>query len=282
MADDLQASAGFTIYLEGHEGHQGNVLLHAFLTKIHRLWLVFNKLERVFIDSDVRQTDFEILNADKFNPTTLTVKPVPRVKAYNPVPAFDWGLEQIHIVARGGEPDERVRGDIARDLATLATKQQSDGYKSFWINGRTHAVHFDDRFKHNAERLAVARTRADETVTWHTGVSRGAVVGELKAVDDISDDREFVIVPPTGADTITCTFPAGMRGIIGKHLFQMVRVRGRLHYGPTSPFPFLVEVDENGIEAYPRIPRRKSMLEMRGVFAGRERRDPDLGDVLNG
>jgi len=167
-------------------------------------------------------------------------------------------------------------------LATLATKQQSDGYKSFWINGRTHAVHFDDRFKHNAERLAVTRTRADETVTWPTGVSRGAVVGELKAVDDISDDREFVIVPPTGADTITCTFPAGMRGIIGKHLFQMVRVRGRLHYGPTSPFPFLVEVDENGIEAYPRIPRRKSMLEMRGVFAGRERRDPDLGDVLNG
>lgn len=79
-----QRPSDFTVYLEGHEGHQGNVLVHAFLAKVHRLTLVLNKMERVFIEAAVRQTDFEITDADKRNPTTLTLKPVPRVKGYSP------------------------------------------------------------------------------------------------------------------------------------------------------------------------------------------------------
>jgi hypothetical protein len=55
----------FTVYLEGHEGHRGNVLAHAFIAKVQRLILVLNKMERAFIDSAFRQTDFEIVGADR-------------------------------------------------------------------------------------------------------------------------------------------------------------------------------------------------------------------------
>ena len=42
MAEN-EKTGDFTVYLEGHEGHRGNVLLRAFYTKLHRLELILNK-----------------------------------------------------------------------------------------------------------------------------------------------------------------------------------------------------------------------------------------------
>jgi hypothetical protein len=282
VAENEQA-ADFTVYLEGHEGHRGNVLLHAFISKVHRIELVLNKLERAFIAVGTRRTEFEIVGADKRNPTTLTLKPVPRIKAYNPTPAFQWGMRQIATVARGEMPDARVNADIANDLVKLATPEGDDGFKAFWINGHSEQVRFDEEFLAHATRVAKQRTREEAPRDrWHTGASIGSIVGELRAVDDIEGERQFVIVPPAGADAITCTFPEAMRAEIGNYLFKLVRVTGILHYGDASPFPFKVEARESGIENYPPRIRRRSLSELRGVFAGKERLRPDWDSLLNG
>jgi hypothetical protein len=268
-----QQPSKFTVYLEGHEGHQGNVLVHAFLSKIHRLTLVLNKMERAFIDSSVRQTDFEITAADKRNPTTLTLKPVPRVKGYSPLPAIDWALHQLRTVADGGEPDSLVEYEIARDLVKLATKDADDGYKAFWINGHAQAVRFDDDFRLKADRLAQRRLKIKEPARWHEGKAQGTIVGQLKAVDDIDDEREFVIVPPVGAEAITCTFPASMRAQMGNYLFKNVRVRGTLYYGVESPFPYRVDATDDGISVVEQS--KRNLSDLRGTFSGLPRGDVD-------
>jgi hypothetical protein len=278
---ETRDTTDFTIYLEGHDGHRGNVLVHAFVGKVHRVVLVLNRLERAFIDSATRHTDFEIVGADKRNPTTLTLKPVPHVKAYDPKPAFDWAMHQLAAVARGDEPDERVRGEIAKDLVKLATKDSEDGYKAFWINGRAEAVKFDDDFLRNALALTKVRAADSSSTRWHTGSSIGSIVGQLRAVDDITDEREFVIVPPTGPTSVTCVFPESLRDTMGDYLFQMVRVEGTLHYGKESPFPYRVEAKEGGIAAYPTRKARRTLEELRGVFEGKGRSEPDWGSLLN-
>jgi hypothetical protein len=273
-----QRQSGFTIYLDGHEGHRGNVLAHAFIGKVHRLILVLNKLERAFVVSGVRQTDFEIVDADKVNPTFLALKPVPRIKSYNPAPALDWSLRQIEAVGRGQEPDDRVGSEIAFDLVKLATHESETGYKAFWINGAAEPVRFDEQYRANALKIARGRVEAEAPNRWRVGVSQGAVVGELKKVDDLDADNEFVVVPPVGPAQVVCVFPAALKDEMGKHLFKIVRVTGRLHYGEESPFPYRVEATT--IDPMPK--RRKSMRELRGIFAERERIPADWDAALDG
>jgi hypothetical protein len=272
---------GFTVYLEGHEGHQGNVLLHSFLLKVQRLAIVLNKLERAYIDKDNRQTDFEIVDADKVNPTFLTLKPVPKVKSYDPTPAFQWSIKQIDLVSKGQEPDQRLDRDIADELVKLATKDNEYGYKDFWINGYAEAVKFDKDFLVHALKLSQNRAKQETPLTWHTGVSHGAVVGELKAIDDIEGGREFVIIPPSGAAAIKCFFPDSMRDEMRKFLFKNVTVKGKLHYTEKSPFPAWVDADLGGIDIFPQRPVRKKLSDMRGIFEGLERQNIDWDDILS-
>lgn len=275
-----ETKKGFTIYLEGHEGHQGNVLLHAFLDKIERLTIVFAKLERAYIESGKRQTDFEITSADKRNPTSISLRPVPKVISYDPTPAFEWSIKQIDAIAKGREPDERVRGDIADDLVKLATKKNAYGYKAFWINGYAEAVRFDEEFLMNALRFSKRRNKLEAPLAWHTGVSYGSVVGELKAVDDLEGERKFIIVPPSGAESILCIFPENMHDNMRQFLFKTVKVTGNLHYIETSPFPQRVYAEKNGIEIYPIRTVKRTLSELRGIFAGSERNNIDWDSVL--
>lgn len=270
--------SGFTIYLDGHEGHRGNVLAHAFLGKVHKLIAVLNKLERAYLASPVRQTDFEIVDADKFNPTTLSLKPVPRAKAYDPEPTLVWSLGQIEAVGRGEEPDSRVNSEIAFDLVKLATKESDTGYRSFWINGNAEAVRFNEAYLENATKVARQRARLETPTRWRTGTAQGTVVGELKKVDDLEADNEFVILPPIGARKIVCTFPEALRQQMGEYLFKIVRVSGHLHYGEEGPFPF--KVDAQAIEPMPK--RRKSLADLRGVFSGKDHVPSDWDAMLNG
>lgn len=273
--------SGFTIYLEGHEGHQGNVLAHAFIAKVHRLILVLNKLERAFEDTPKRKTDFEIVGADKHNPTTLDLKPVPRTPAYNPNPALRWSIDQIQAVGKGEAPDERVRGEIAFDLVKLATKESEYDYRAFWINGHAKAVRFDDDYRENAYRVAKERVRLEAPTRWHVGASLGSVVGDLRKVDALDAENEFVIVPPTGG-VIRCVFPDSMKEGIGAFLFKMVKARGVLHYNEESPFPYRVEVRDGGLETYPPREGRRNMVQLRGVFAGAIQDRPNWDALLNG
>jgi hypothetical protein len=273
-----QQKLGFTIYLDGHEGHQGNVLVHSYLSKVHRLVLVLNKLERAYVQAGTRQTDFEIIGADKRNPTTLSLKPVAKVKAYDPVPALRWSIQQMDAVGQGADPDPRVDSEIALDLVKLSSKEGEYGYKSFWINGHAEAVRFDEAFCENARRIARQRINEEAPNRWRVGVSEGSVVGELKKVDDLEGENLFVVVPPVGPDRVVCTFPSHLRDEMGKHLFKIVRVTGQLHYGEESPFPFKVEA----VNITPMQPRRKPMRDLRGLFAQRERVPTEWGDLMHG
>jgi len=254
------------------------VLAHAFLAKVQRLIHVLAKLERAYIATSSRQTDFEIIDADKRNPTTLTLKPVPKAKSYDPVPALNWSLGQMDAVARGGDLDERVGSEIAFDLVKLATKESEYGYKAFWINGYAEAVRFDEQFHDHALRIARNRVAKEAPTRWRVGVSQGSVVGYLRRVDDLDAENEFVVVPPVGADRVVCRFPERLRDAMGDHLFKTVRVVGQLHYGEASPFPYLVEATD--IAQMPK--RRKNMAEMRGVFSQQERVPADWDTLLNG
>jgi len=249
-----QDTKGFTIYLDGHEGHKGNVLASAFLAKASKVILVLNRLERAYIDSRARQTEFEIVGADKRNPTTLSLMPTPTVKSYDPNPALSWGIGQLDLIGRGEEPDERIGGDLAYDIVDLSTKKREHGYKAFWINGHAEAVRFDEDYKLHALRIARARVKRDAPQNWKIGAALGSVVGELKAIDDLESGHEFVVVPPVGASQITCKFPEHLRDQMGDFLFKTVRVNGSLNYDEKSPFPFMVEAD--AIELMPK--RRKT------------------------
>ena len=279
---DRDKKGDVTVFLEGHEGHQGNVLLRAFYTKLHRLEIVLNKLERAYLRVSTRRTDFEIINAAKVNPTSLTLRITPHVINYNPIPAFEWGLAQIAIVGTGEAPDDRVTADIAEDLVTLSTKVVETDYRTFWINGQTDPVRFDEEYRQHAERIARQKKKEEEATTrWHTGAALGSIVGELKRVDDIDEASEFEIVPPVGPAAITCVFPASMRGRLGDYLFKRVRVKGTLHYKADSPFPYRLDVAEDGLELFAPQPRRRTLSQMRGVFAGIERDTPDWDGLLN-
>ncbi|KQU62388.1 hypothetical protein ASG67_04695 [Sphingomonas sp. Leaf339] len=254
------------------------MLVHSYLSKVQRLVLVLNKLERAYINSGTRQTDFEIVGADKRNPTTLSLKPVAKAKAYDPAPALKWSIQQIDAVSHGNDPDPRVDSEIALDLVKLSTKDSEYGYKAFWINGHAEAVKFDDVFCENARRIARQRIESEAPNRWRIGVSQGSVVGELKKVDGLEGDNLFVVVPPIGPDRVVCTFPENMRNEMGQYLFKVVRVVGNLHYSAESPFPFKVEA--LGIE--PVLPRRKPMKSMIGLFAGQEQVPMQWGDLLHG
>ena len=205
--------------------------------------------------------------------------PVPKTKAYNPAPAFQWSIQQLRTVSEGGTPDKRVRTDVADDLVKLATKESADGYKAFWINGYAEAVRFDETFLANAARIAKERAIMEAPTKWHAGTAHGTIVGELKKVDDLEGNQEFVIVPRTGPDFIRCTFSPDLRDEMGKYLFKTVRVRGMLHYQTTSPFPW--RVDAQKIEEYPLRKGRKTLAEMRGIFAEFEKPKPDWDSILN-
>lgn len=272
-----QHHKGFTIYLSGTDGHQGNVLAHTYVGKINRLILVMNRLERLHEGSSVKKTDFEIIDAEKKSPTTLTLKPVAKIKGYNPAPAVAWGISQLEIIDRGNEPDPRIGSAVLGEIAEMAATSKDDGYKAFWINGHTDPVHFDQDFYIKALGLARKRAFAETPVIWHTGKAIGEVVGELKKVDDLDADNEVVLVPATGPDYIRCTFPEPMKEHIGKFLFKKVKVKGVLTYDSLSPHPKRVQILHDGIALYPESINASplSFLEMRGMFVGRIRQPVD-------
>lgn len=276
--DEPQSTRGFTIYLDGHEGHKGNVLASAFLAKASKVIVVLNSLERAYIESRARQTEFEIVGADKRNPTTISLVPTPTAKSYDPNPALNWGIRQLDIIGRGEDPDERVGGRLAYDIVDLSTKKQEYGYKAFWINGHAEAVRFDEDYRLNALRVARARTKRDAPQNWKVGAAQGSVVGELKAIDDLESGHEFVVVPPVGASQITCKFPEALRDKMGEFLFKTVRVSGSLNYGEKSPFPYLV--DAKKIELMPK--RRKTFAQMRGMFASRRPSKSEWNSLIDG
>jgi len=274
----------FTVFVEGHEGHQGNVLGHAYIAKLSKILTILAKMERAYLEAGQRKTDFEIVNADKYNPTTVTFKPVPKAKNYNPFPAFEWSLDQIEVIGKGGKPDNKIKSHHAKDLAELSRESNDQSYRKVWINGNAEPIHFDDNYHINALKLAKRLEEEETPVAWYEGVSQGEVVGRLEKIDNLDADHEFVIVPPIGADQIVCKFPESMEAELGRYVFKMVRVSGKVHYRNDSPHPYKIITKDGGVSLIqPRAKPNQDTLplrQLRGLFKGAERKPFSLERML--
>jgi len=266
--------------MEGHPGHRGNVLAHAFVTKLQRLLSALGQAERRFTERERRQTDYEISEASKTNPTRVTLHPVPRQKSYDPLPAFGWTYEQLERIAAGKPVDERVDSVLAQTLAEIAEKRREDDYTRFWISGNGTSIALDDQFQVRCQAVVRHRREIERAPTWFKGVSYGSIVGDLRQVADIEGEHQFVIVPPAGAARIQCTFPESQRDKMRDYLWQTVRVNGRLTYDENSPFPTHVEMDT--IERVSGEEPRPHLLELRGLFKGLSRDEHDFERMLDG
>ncbi|MCJ2053923.1 hypothetical protein [Methylobacterium sp. J-070] len=238
------STRAFTIHVDGHPGHRGNVLAHALSAKLQRLLIALAQLERTFSGAGQRQTDYEIVAASKASPTRLVLKPVPKAANYDPLPAFNWTFEQLEKVATGGALDERVDATTAENLATLAEHRKEEDYSRFWLSIDGIDIPLDESFRDNSLRCAAEKRSKQADVAWYEGDSFGSVTGTLRQIGDLEGAYSFVITPAVGAEQIACSFAESDRDKMGKYLFKNVRVHGKLRYKQSSPFPFSVEMRE--------------------------------------
>lgn len=274
------AHKDLTLHIEGHPGHRGNALAHALVDKLRKLLSALAQAERQYLAVSARQTEYEIVSAGKVNPTHLTFHPVPKKMTYDPIPAFDWTIEQFERVAAGEDIDDRLDATFARTLAELAEKKRDDDYSKLWLTDGHKTIDLDARFKARSELIAAKKNELEKPTEWFEGVSIGTVVGDLRQVADIEGEHQFVIIPPVGADRITCTFPEEKRELMRTYLFRTVRVYGRLRYAKDSPFPSRVEMDD--IEAASQFEEPPHLLDLRGLFKGVDRSNDDLEHLANG
>jgi len=266
------------IFLEGHDGHRGNALAHALTKKLSYLLSALGQFERRFSGNSKRRTEYEIVDTKKWNPTELVLHPVPKVRRYDPVPAFDWTIEQLERVARGETTDDRVDAALADTLASLAEKHHEFDYSRFWISAGGQEIVLGANFRANALKLSDSKKMIERAVPlWITGVSYGSVVGELRQIGDLDGEQRFVITPPLGSKRIECTFEEKDREVMRACLWRVVRVHGLLHYKETSPFPYAIDMAK--IEPMPSGEGRTSLRGLRGIFKGFEK--GDLGDIIN-
>jgi len=258
----------FTIHVDGHPGHRGNVLAHALSSKLQRLLIALAQLERTFSGAGQRQTDYEIVAASKASPTRLMLKPVAKAVNYDPIPAFNWTFEQLERVALGGELDERIDAAVAENLAVLAEKRKEEDYSRLWLSRDGIDILLDESFRENSLKLASARRAKERPLSWFEGESLGSVTGTLRQIGDLEGAYSFVITPIVGPEQIECSFAESDRDRMGKYLFRNVRVHGKLKYRESSPFPHSVEMRNIELASDEGAPH---LSELRGIFKDMER-----------
>jgi hypothetical protein len=268
------------IHLEGHPGHRGNVIAHALVAKLQRFLSVLAQAGRCFSGQRQRQTEYEVSNARKTNPTEITLHPVPRQINYDPIPAFEWAFDQIERIASGHQVDDRIDDIFAQTLAEIAEKRKEGDYTKLWITKNGVSLTFDDEFRNRSQAIATQKRENQKPQRWFQGTAYGSVVGDLRQVADIEGEHQFVIIPPIGAPRIECTFPEDKREKMGEFLWRTVRVNGRLRYLENTPFPIHVEMED--IELVSELDNPPHLSDLRGLFKGKRRSRHDLGSLLNG
>jgi hypothetical protein len=268
-----------TIHIEGHVGHRGNPLAHALVAKLRLLLTALSRAERCYGERGRRQTDYEVTDIGKRNPAHFTLHPVPRVANYDPIPAFNWTVEQLESVAVGRNVDDRVDALLARTFAEISERKHEDDYSKLWLSVNGQTIELDDQFHARSTVLAAVKTERERLAPWFEGVSYGSVVGDLREVSDIDGEHRFVIIPPVGAARIDCVFPESERERMRDYLFRTVRVTGRIRYAESSPFPIAIDMDH--IEFASEFVEPPHLLELRGVFKDAPRGQDDLGDFLD-
>jgi hypothetical protein len=267
-----------TMLMEGHDGHRGNVLAHVWPVRLLRLVGVLARMERIYVDAPTRKTDYELVELKKVNPTIVEMRPVPKVRDYDPLPAFAWAIQQLRSIGSGDPVDPRVDARTAGMVADLADPEPM-AFEKFWINGQFEPIIFDALFAARARVVEAERLAKEQSVRWFAGHALGSVVGSLRYVDDIFGERRIALRPVVGVDKVECIYPPDLEETIRDNLFQVVSVTGRLKYEADSPHPKSVEVRE--IKRVGGAPTAH-LSDLRGLFRGYDKPSNDLTALLDG
>lgn len=270
----------FTVHVNGHAGHRGNVLVFAFLDRVKAVLDAFSHAERNYLGVTHRFTDYEIVSVAKTNPTELTLTPVTDVKGYSPGEFFDWTVDQLGKIADGEPVDEKIDEGLARRLSKITPLDHHIGATGVWITSGSRQIVFDKNFKMRAEAIAQLREAMASKPRWATAKTHGSVTGELLQVDDWEGKAEFAIKPPIGANRIICKFPEPLRPQVQENLFKTARFLGLLHYASESPFPYLLEV--TSIEPLKESIEAEKLVKLRGIFEGMPRPTPESMGAFDG
>ena len=242
MAEQAKSREVVVLTIEGAAEHLGHPMAHAVRDKLDRFLKTFAGFERARIGKRARQTDFEIVFLDHNSPAEIRLNPVPRVPNYTPEPVVTWTLGQWSKITRGETPDDYIGADLINDVAEMSRAPESADFSRFSVAYGTTHLEMNDEAERNATALRDQMAFERRPLPWADGLSLGTITGELRSVLDTYGERQFVIVPPFGPTKVQCNFTEDQREDIRSHLFKFVRVRGVLHYGNKSPFPFMVDL----------------------------------------
>ncbi|HTM79778.1 hypothetical protein [Asticcacaulis sp.] len=252
-----------TFVIDGASARNNAIPAAAFLAKLSSFVAVIYAFERSFSHKDKRQIDLEIVDLTRNSPAQIKMRVKSKINGYSAVAALGWTFDQIDRLSRGEAIDPAITSAALDNVIDFAKAREARmpelGEMSIRYEDRSIVVDAT-----MAERAISARNSiASDTITnWHSGVSKGSILGELRSVADIDGEREFYITPPTGAKKIRCIFPEDLRVQMRENLFKVVRAHGFLHYGSESPFPVLLEASQiEGIT----IPDGH-FADLRGIF----------------
>jgi hypothetical protein len=262
------------LVLEGSPDRHGNIPADIFLSKLRQFIATLYSFDRAFAKRDKRSIELEVVDLRRVNPAIVSFRPRPQVGGYDVQVAMDWTVEQLVHIHDQGRADIAVPQsalDNVVELARFGDKRRAP-LSGLRVEYRGRVVQFDQKMEANALVLRSARA-IDTGTVWKAGVSKGSLFGELRGVMDMDGERQFYIVPPSGADRVLCIFPEEMRQQMIAHLFQLVRVNGYLRYDGATAFPYLVEAES--IEGVTPMAPSQHFANLLGAFAGYERPEPE-------
>jgi hypothetical protein len=251
--------------MEGATALGGNIPGDAFVTKLRQFLATFYSFDRAFSKKQARGLDLDVVGLRRINPSIVEFKPRPRFKGYDAIAAAGWTVGQFASIRENQNADNAVPQDALDNLVELAQvrskKIPSVTRMSVEYNG-LH-VDFDEKMEGSALVLRVER-QIDVGAVWEAGISRGSLFGELRGVSDLDGERQFYVIPPSGASRVQCLFPESMREQMADNLWKLVRVYGYLRYDGVRPSPYLVEAEH--MESVPPESGEKHFLDMFGAF----------------
>lgn len=271
----MTKDADLKFFIEGSQGHRGNVLAHVLNQKLGKLLSALNQFDRKEAGARQRRVDYEITDVRKFNPTQLDLHPVARAPGCDVAAMMGWTIDELEAVQSGSEVDARVDAVLANTLVELSERPRELAFERMWLEYNGHTIRLDDTFLDNSKRLAARLIARERPLRWKQGASVGSVVGYLSQIGDLDGETKLVIRPRVGPDQVECVVAEDDRENVKSHLWTTVRVQGLLHYAESSPFPQSVVMKNiEGVAC-----RRRSLRDMRGAFKGRPRAVFDLNGI---
>ena len=268
-------SNGLTFYIEGARAQNGHVLAHVLYAKLGKLISALNQFDRRRGGVNQRRADYQIIDAKKFNPTTLTLHAVPKVSGFDAAAFMQWSFQELEAVALGQHVDDCIDSGLANTLADLSDSPRETEGGRMWLEMRGREIKLDETFRANSLRLAGSRAAIERPAEWREGASFGSIVGYLSQVGDLEGETKLIITPTIGPEKVECIVLDADRDGVKQHIWNMVRVSGLLHYSKASPFPYRVDMKDIQMVAG----AKRHLADMRGLFKGRPTSDIFLGRV---